>query len=222
MSEVSRRGRPRSPATEQAILTATRELLIENGYARLSMERVAARTGVGKPTLYRRWSSKGELVAATVAHDLLSAVPPDTGDVEHDLRDWLRAQARSVSAPRNAPLVLALIAAAAESPQDAETLYGRITGPQRAVLLRRLRGGVAEGTLRGGADWEAVADALTGSLMYQLLTGAADAAERRALALFDALLTGLLPRGDGESGGEDESVGDGEDDGRRDAPRVTS
>ncbi len=49
------RGRPRDPAINDAILTAARELLVEVGYAELSMEAVAARAGVSKPTLYLRW-----------------------------------------------------------------------------------------------------------------------------------------------------------------------
>ena len=66
-------GRPRSEAAHQAILEAARELLIEEGFTRLRLEHVAARAGVGKSTIYRRWSSKEQLRADglpnTIAHD---------------------------------------------------------------------------------------------------------------------------------------------------------
>ena len=62
----SRRGRPRSPVVHAAILDATRALLIANGYADVSMDRVASRARVGKQTLYRRWPSKAQLVAEAV------------------------------------------------------------------------------------------------------------------------------------------------------------
>ncbi|NBM18526.1 TetR/AcrR family transcriptional regulator [Streptomyces sp. GC420] len=197
MGEERQRGRPRSAAMHQAILEAVRELLVRDGYARLSMEGVAARAGVGKPTLYRRWPSKGALVAETVRESFLSAapgagvVPLDTGDVEQDLRSWLRRQAVSAADPGNASLILALTAAAAENPHDAEDLYRRLTGPWCTPLVHRLRAGVDAGQLRPDADLEAVADALVGALLFQLLTGSASAAEQRAIGLLDALLTGL-------------------------------
>lgn len=195
MGEVRRRGRPRSATVDQTILEATRELLVENGYARLSMEGVAARSGVGKPTLYRRWSSKPVLVA-DVLHMLLATAPghavvTDTGDIEHDLRAWLLEFTRIATDPETAPLVLALTAAAAESPQDAEVLYQHVTGPQHDALIQRLRSAVDAGRLRADADLEAVVDALVGALLYQLLTGKAAAAGRRASALLDILLAGL-------------------------------
>ncbi|MFG2940334.1 TetR/AcrR family transcriptional regulator [Streptomyces sp. NPDC048282] len=200
MGEVRRRGRPRDAAADLAILEATRELLIENGYARLSMEGVAARTGVGKPTVYRRWPSKGALVADALRHSFLAmapghaVAPPDTGDIERDLRTWHDAYTRITTDPRNAPLVLALTAAAAESPDDADVLYKQLSGPQHQALTDRLRAAADAGQLRADVDPEgldAVADALIGALLYQLLRGNAAASERRASALVDILLAGL-------------------------------
>ena len=79
-------GRPRDPEADQAILQTTLKLLTENGYAGLSVERVASEAGVGKTTIYRRYTTKDELVAAAVGalkDDL--GPPPDTGDVRADI-----------------------------------------------------------------------------------------------------------------------------------------
>src|SRR5437588_13131394 len=109
----SSRGRPRNADTDSAILAATCELLVDNGYGRLSMEAVAARSGVGKPTLYRRWSSKAALVADAVVAILSADAPaaamalPYTGEVDRDLRDWLDAFAGLAADPLKAALVLA-------------------------------------------------------------------------------------------------------------------
>ncbi|MCP4308122.1 MAG: helix-turn-helix transcriptional regulator, partial [bacterium] len=63
----AQRGRPRDPRIQQSILQATREMLDEVGYSRLTIEGVAARAGAGKATVYRWWSTKGELVLEAVA-----------------------------------------------------------------------------------------------------------------------------------------------------------
>ena len=77
-------GRPRSEASHQAIIRATLELLLETGYRALTMEGVRTRAGVGKATIYRRWSSKEELVRDAIVsmHDDLQA--PDTGSLRGD------------------------------------------------------------------------------------------------------------------------------------------
>src|SRR5271156_2447323 len=85
-------GRPRDRRLHHAILDATRELLTTRSYAELSMESIAARAGVGKKTLYRRWPSKAPLVAEAVleAYGGSGSFPvAETGDIHPDLRAWL-------------------------------------------------------------------------------------------------------------------------------------
>jgi AcrR family transcriptional regulator len=193
---ASRRGRPRSPVVHAAILDATRALLIDCGYADVSMDRVASHAGVGKQTLYRRWPSKAQLVAEAVMdahHGLGTFALPDTGDIAVDLREWLRRYAAAVAPPENAALVRALAAAAADDPRDGEALYRQLTGPAHDAVVRRLRGGIAAGQLRADADVEAVADALIGSILYRMLARptAADETVRRHGGLVDALIEGV-------------------------------
>ncbi|GAA3978985.1 TetR/AcrR family transcriptional regulator [Streptomyces marokkonensis] len=200
MDEVRRPGRPRDAATDRAILRAARDVLLRDGYAGLSMEKVAAAAGVGKPTLYRRWSSRVALVGDVVWHSFHAAVPgigrpgPQAGDgATQQLTTWFRAYASSAGDPRHAAMILALTAAAAESPHDAESLYRHHTRPQYEAIVDCLRSGVESGEFRADADLEAVADALIGSVLYQLLTRTGDAAPQRAEHLLDVLLAGLRP-----------------------------
>jgi len=88
MSEATlgRVGRPRDPHVDEAILSAAVDLLIEEGFARLSIEGVAARAGVGKATVYRRWESKSALVVDGIKERLVSSIDiPDTGDFRDDI-----------------------------------------------------------------------------------------------------------------------------------------
>jgi AcrR family transcriptional regulator len=192
MSE-DRRGRPRSPALHRAILQATRDLLAESGYGAVSMDRVAARAGVAKQTVYRRWPSKAPLVAAAVLDGAPAAPsPPDTGDIAGDLRGWLRGVAAFMGDPGTAAQIRALAAAAAEDHDDAAALYAQLAGPWRAALIGRLRVAVNAGQLRPGTDLQAAADTVSGALLVPLLTWAGPAlSAARADAILDVVLFGL-------------------------------
>jgi AcrR family transcriptional regulator len=193
------RGRPRKIETDQVILASTCELLLANGYRGLSMEAVAARSGIAKPALYRRWSSKADLVAAAVVANLAIDAPAeavtlaDGGEIGEDLHAWLDAFAGVASDPRNAALALALIAAAAENPADAQSLYGLLTGPSHQALTARLRAAAAAGQIRPDADLDSVGDALIGSIVIQLLTGRAKTTRQHAHDLLEIVLRGLRP-----------------------------
>ncbi|MGW0585610.1 TetR-like C-terminal domain-containing protein, partial [Streptomyces sp. NPDC002920] len=107
------------------------------------------------------------------------------------LTAWFRAYAEWVGDPRHAAMILALTAAAAESPHDAESLYRHHTRAQHEALVSCLRAGVTSGEFRADADLEAVADALIGSVLYQLLTRTSSASPHRTEHLLDVLLAGL-------------------------------
>lgn len=187
-------GRPRDTRLNQTILTATRELLTIGSYAELSMESVATRAGVGKKTLYRRWSSKAPLVAEAVleAYGGSGSFPvAETGDVHADLHRWLDEHAEFLAEPPNAALVRALVAASAARPADGADLYRQLSAPQLEGLMTRLRRAVADGELRADADIDAVADALIGTLLFDALTHPGDRSTRRFDGLLDALLNGV-------------------------------
>src|ERR1700689_1994006 len=94
---VAQRGRPRSEQSHRAILDAANEILEERGFADLTIDEVAHRAGVSKPTIYRRWPPKGTLVFEAFSGDFLGRQPvPDTGTLRGDLLAALRAWIRVV------------------------------------------------------------------------------------------------------------------------------
>jgi AcrR family transcriptional regulator len=192
---VDRVGRPRDARLDQAILTATRELLAAGSYAELSMESVASRARVGKKTLYRRWPSKAPLVAEAVlaAYGGSGSFPvAETGDIHADLLSWLHEHADFLAEPPNAALVRALVAAAAASSADGADLYQQLSAPQQAGLLTRLRKALADKQIRAGVDLDAVAGALIGVLLLHALTRSAGAVSAaRFDGLVDAMVKGI-------------------------------
>ena len=188
-----RRGRPRSAVVHAAILNATRTVLVANGYAALSMDRVASHAGVGKQTLYRRWPSKAPLVAEAVM-DVYGRDGrfelPDTGDIAADLGDWLHGPATALAAPEYSALLRALAAAAADDPRDGQALYRQLTGPQHEAVMQRLRRAVDAGQIRVGVDVEAVADAVIGTILYRVFAHGTPGSE--AVSRFDGLVEALV------------------------------
>ncbi len=181
---------------DRAILEATRELLTVDSYSELSMESVAAHAQVGKKTVYRRWPSKAPLVAEAVLEAYGRGGTfgvPDTGDIRADLQAWLAEHAEFIGELSNAALIRALIAAAASNPSDQDALYERLTAPQHAGLMTRLRGAAEQGEFRHDADLPAVATALIGTLLLQVLTHTATSNEpgTRFDGLLDVLLKGV-------------------------------
>lgn len=188
-----RGGRPRDAQLDRVILQATRELLFGDSYAALSMEAVATRARVGKKTLYRRWASKASLVAEAVldAYGREGSFDvPDTGNIRADLRSWLLDHSEFISEPGNAALIRALVAAAASDPADGDALYERLSAPQHAGLLTRLREATTRGELRADVDLGAIATALIGSLLLNVLTRSTIGDE--TATVFDGLLDTIL------------------------------
>lgn len=179
-----RRGRPRSVEADAAILAATLELAIEVGVRALSMDEVAARAGVSKATIYRRWSSK----EAMILDALRSAVEPvgavDHGSLGQDLRHYLTDMAARMNVSRG-DVLPHLIEVACYDPAIRTSLDDWVRH-RRAPLLAILERGVARGELPADSDLELLLDALIGPFVYRrLLTGGAidETVVERLLAL---------------------------------------
>ena len=134
------RGRPRSERKRRAILDATRQLLIEEGYPRLYLEHVAARAGVGKATIYRRWRSKEALVA-----DLLDELAsphiavPDTGDTRQELLAAVTNPIHALSDTDFGPVIRALLGQIAVNPTIGDPFRDTVVRARREEIARVVR-----------------------------------------------------------------------------------
>ena len=149
----ARRGRPHDPAVDQAILAAAVDLLAEGGYARLTMEQVAARAGVGKASVYLRWPNKVALVAEAIQHRS-AVVPeiPDTGRLPEDMRVFLRALLRRKSAARSA--VAAVSGEIASTPELRQAWRRSLAGTLWACMRVIVERAIARGELPASSDVE--------------------------------------------------------------------
>ena len=155
-SPRGRRGRPRDPGVDVAIRTATVNLLSEIGYARLTMDEVAARAGVSKASLYLRWPNKVALVADAL-QQRARAVPevPDTGALSTDMRTFLAALLRARGAASRA---LSAVSGEIASNPELRTAWrrgvaGALTGCLRTIVSRA----VDRGELAPDSDVELLA-----------------------------------------------------------------
>jgi AcrR family transcriptional regulator len=163
------RGRPRDPQRRQAILAAAMALIAEVGYDRASVDAIAARAGVSKPTLYRRWPhGKPELVADAVRELRDQAGPvPDTGSLRRDLLAMVAIQTGKLL--EDIHLACGLLTQLRESPELAELMQEHVIADERAryaTLLERAR---ARGELASGDVTALFAD-VAGSIVFTRVT----------------------------------------------------
>ncbi len=192
-SEAPRRGRPRSAAAEAAILDATLELLAERGLEGLSIEAVAARAGVGKATIYRRWPSRDEMIAAAFRSADRRVDILEVGNVRDDLvgllGEFQRATLRSIPVA----MMPRLLASTLATPELRTLFLANVFEPRRAALLRVLQAAQDRGELRADADPGLAFMMLAGPLLLTGMVGRAEALKDRELParLVDAVLGGI-------------------------------
>jgi len=187
-------GRPRSQASHEAIIRATLELLLEVGYGPLTMEAVRTRAGVGKATIYRRWSSKEELVrdAIVFLHEEFDV--PDTGSLRgdyHAIAQMVRDSAARAGASRLAPR---LLGEAVNDPELHAIFYENLVRPRRRALGGLIQRAVDRGEIRGDVDIDLLVDMFAGPAVYRLLITAGDLSKMFDVdEQLDVLLNGLRP-----------------------------
>lgn len=197
---VTSGGRPggRSARVRAAVRAATLDELAEKGYHGLTVDAVAARSGVHKTTVYRRWGGVDGLIADALA--IASAEPwpvPDTGTVRGDLRALARLVLTGFTDPVDGPVATAFIAAATQNAAVARALHGFFTArhEQAAPIVTRA---VARGELPAGVDPAEVVRATVAPLYYRLFVSREPVDERVADRAADAALAaaraGALPR----------------------------
>jgi AcrR family transcriptional regulator len=181
----------RQARTRARVLSAAGRILDSEGYARLTMERVAAESGVAKTTLYRRWPSKAALcmdLYLDVAGRELS--DPDSGDVENDLRHIVRTVVRLQTRTVAGPAFIGLIAEAQVNPDTRAAFLAEFAQRRREVTRLVLRRAIERGELRAGTDVDLVIDALGGAVTFRLLQGHAPLTAKFARDLIKLVLCG--------------------------------
>ncbi|MER7416104.1 TetR/AcrR family transcriptional regulator [Micromonospora peucetia] len=152
-----------------AIRRAVMQELAAVGYGRLSIEAVARRAGVSKTAIYRRWSSKLELVLEIVSAAAGQRFPlPDTGDLHSDLEVLFLLMTRALRHPLAAQIIPDLLAEAARNPQIAQTLERALRTNQRDIGGQVVGRAITRGELAPDTDLDIAVDLIVGPLYWRL------------------------------------------------------
>jgi AcrR family transcriptional regulator len=189
-----RPGRPRSEKAEQAILDATLQALTERGVEGVSLEDIAVRAGVGKATLYRRWSGKEDLLIAAFASLKRPLPEPEGISVREDLVAMVAAMATDADDPRYACQLSLLNGEADRFPKLMDRFKNEVAEPRREAVREVIRRGSATGELRPDADPEIAMLILMGAVLARERQEPKQAAPGFAQRVVDELLRGIAAR----------------------------
>jgi AcrR family transcriptional regulator len=186
------RGRPRSEQADRAIMAATLELLAEKGIAGMSIEEVASRAGVGKATIYRRWSSKGALALDAFLAEFQQQQPlPDSGSLRGDLLASLRAWVRAVTRTAVGRILADLIGEMQHDKDLAVSYRAQVLEPLRQQHRIMLDRAIARGEIPASTDREVALDLMFGAAQHRLLLGHLPLTDRFVQQVVDMIVAGI-------------------------------
>ena len=163
-------GRPRSAQAHKAILKATLELLAQEGFQGLSIEDVAARAGVGKTTIYRRWPSKDELVIDAIHEVQVDLSTVDTGNFRDDLVILFKSAYKGLMThPLLPQLVLRLISEYQANPEIFQVFLTQLLFPRFQQFKHMVEKAQARAEIRGDIDWTLALELIAGPIFFNLL-----------------------------------------------------
>lgn len=175
------------PQAHQAMLQATLELLAEVGFDAMSIDAIAARAGVGKPTIYRRYSSKEELVADAIESVRQDVVIPNTGNLWDDIDELIKNAAQITLSPLGRKTVAMIISSASSNPQFAQIYWTKYLQPRRQAFGAVLERAKARNEIQADLDPGLVFDTMSAIMLYALIFPTPETWEEyvcRALRLF--------------------------------------
>ena len=186
------RGRPRDPETDKKITTAAAELMLQRGFDRTTVDDVAARAGVGKATVYRRWPSKEDLAVASMESLYSTEMPePDTGSVRADLTESYRAVLAFVNTAEGAAYLRTSIAESVRDERIA-ALYRASTERREESSRSTFERAIERGEVRPDIDIDNAVQWLGGLLAVRAITKRAMPTVADTEALVDFTLRGVL------------------------------
>ena len=188
---INARTTARTQRTEAAILDATRELLAERGVGALTIEGVAARSGVAKTTIYRRWGDKDELALAVLI-DATEAVrtPPDVGDTRKELLTFIATATRIIT---ENDVLAGLTSEIATRPELSRIYQERVVDVRLRAMGEVIARGIERGDLRPDTNVRLAHEMLVGPRFYRLLYSGAPLDRRHATEVVDAVLRAFAP-----------------------------
>ena len=188
-------GRPRDPKLDDAIIAATLRLLADGGYTGLTMEAVATLAGVGKATLYRRFTGKEQLVIEAVATLGEPPKPMRGAGVRNELVALLESVRRKSSSSVAGKIFPRLISAGAGNPELMRRYREQVLDPRRARFVAVLQRGVEEGLVRTDVDLGYAVDLIVGPMAYRnLIRNNPPPGPKLAACIVDDILVALGPR----------------------------
>uniref|UniRef100_B8HYK4 Transcriptional regulator, TetR family n=1 Tax=Cyanothece sp. (strain PCC 7425 / ATCC 29141) TaxID=395961 RepID=B8HYK4_CYAP4 len=162
-------GRPRSVQSHRAMLQATLELLGEVGFNGISMEAISSRAGIGKTTIYRRYSSKAELVADAIESLREEVLIPDTGSLWGDLDAIIDNAAKITLTPLGRQTVAMIMSSAAGHAEFAQIYWTKYLQPRRQAFVVVVERAKARKEVQTDLEPGLVFDAMSGIMLYTLL-----------------------------------------------------
>lgn len=199
MTDTAARPDPRVERSRQAIMDATLQLLAQDGdVGSLTVEAVAARSGVAKTTIYRRWRDKWELALDAVMIDMLPRLdePVDVGDTRKELLTFINSVVKMLATPPYGQAMQALVSQIATDPDLARVYREQVVEPRQAELTPVIKRGIARGDLRPDTDVRLIHELLVGPIFYRLLFSGAPLDRNLGRRIVDAILAGFAPRTD--------------------------
>jgi AcrR family transcriptional regulator len=190
-AHLARGGRPRNPQVQRAILKAAVDLVLECGFKVLSIDAIAAKAGVGRMTIYRRWPNK----AAIIMDAFVARVDPGTlflpaKSYTESIRLQMRTMAKAFRG-KDGALIRALLAEAQFDPELAAALREQWTMPRRRMAIAYFQQGIRNGFLRADADPNAIIDVLYGPIYYRLQMGTGPLSDAYIDEIFDHAMKGF-------------------------------
>lgn len=165
------RGRPRDRGSDRAILEAALRLIASEGYARMTMDRVASEAGVSKPTIYRRYDSKEDLATAAVAYLRIERAPHHDGDLRGNLIEQMRHFRSTFEELSGMSVLGTALVEERQTPKLIELWRERTSGPYRDLLEKILERARKRGEIAARADLDTAVDMLLGAYYARYLSG---------------------------------------------------
>jgi AcrR family transcriptional regulator len=183
----------RSAATSEAILQATRELLVEGGVHNLTIEGVAARSGVAKTSIYRRWRDRDDLALGVVLDMVEQVVLPELGDTRAELIQFVSAAVDLLGSTLMGRVMQGLVSDLAVDPKLAEAFQENVVSVRNAEVSRLVARGIERGDLAADTDDVTAHELLIGPVYYRLLLSGHPLDHAFAVRIVDAAMRAFAP-----------------------------